>query len=92
MTSFRALENAGHRKRQVNIYIYIYMYKIGAFFSASHNLRISACLFHIRYNVEPDEISRIVYLMSLVARAMKNEPLHEKNCLSGLASTEFRAI
>ena len=59
----RALENAGHRKRQVNIY----MYKIGAFFSASHNLRISACLFHkvpVRmYNVEPDKISRIMYLI-----------------------------
>ena len=57
----RALENAGHRKRQINIY----MYKIGAFFSASHNLRISACLFHIKslYNVEPDKISRIMYLI-----------------------------
>ena len=27
-----------------------------------------------------------MYLMSLVARAMKNEPLHEKTCLPGLAS------
>ena len=78
----RALENAGHRKRIFNIY----MYKNQRIFSASHNLRISACLFHIKYNVEPDEISRIMYLMSLVARAMKNEPLHEKTCLSGLAS------
>ena len=72
MTSFRE----GHRKRQVSIY----MYKIGA-----HTLRISACLFHIKYNVEPDKISRMMYLIMLVARAMKNEPLHKKTCLSGLA-------
>ena len=42
------------------------------------------------FNVEPDKISRIMYLImfevSLVARAMENEPLHKKTCLSGLAS------
>ena len=46
----RALESAGHRKRQVNIYV-----QDRRIFSASHNLRISACLFHIKYNVEPDK-------------------------------------
>ena len=86
MTSFRESSKTQVTERDKSIY----MYKIGAFLSASHNLRFSACLFHkvpVRmYNVKPDKISRIMYLMSLVARAMKNEPLHEKTCLSGLAS------
>ena len=54
----RTLENAGHRKRQVNIYV-----QDRPIFSASHNLSLSACLFHIKYNVEPDKISRIMYLI-----------------------------
>ena len=54
----RTLENAGHRKRQVNIYV-----QDRRIFSASHNLRFSAFLFHIKYNVEPDKISRIMYLI-----------------------------
>ena len=82
MTSFREPSKTQVTERDKSIYICTR----SAHYSASHNLRISACLFHIKYNVEPDEISRIMYLMSLVARAMKNEPLHEKTCLSGLPS------
>ena len=54
----RTLENAGPRKRQVNIYV-----QDRRIFAASHNLRFSACLFHLKYNVEPDKISRIMYLI-----------------------------
>ena len=47
-------------QKETSQYIYVQDRRI---FSASHNLGISACLFHIKYNVEPDKISRIMYLI-----------------------------
>ena len=38
------------------------------------------------YNVEPDKISRTMYLIMFWSVKMENEPLHEKTCFSGLAS------
>ena len=64
-------QNACHRKWQVK-----YIWTRLAHFSASYNLRFSVCLFHIKslyvctrvsewvaVNVEPDKISRIMYLI-----------------------------
>ena len=81
----RTLENAGHRKRQINICTR------SAHFFCFPQLTFQRMLILDKipvrmYNVEPDKISRIMYLIMFWSVTMENEPLHEKTCLSGLAS------
>ena len=79
------IENPRKRRSQkeTNQYLYVQDRRIQLTFQ---RVLISDKIPVRMYNVEPDKISRIMYLIMFRNVTMENEPLHEKTCLSGLAS------